>query len=172
MPAKTRTPASTHKRVVVVLLDHTPIRGYVNPSVLGRAESVDLLTPDGEHQAVAVEDIKCVYFVREFDASFEPERKAFLSRPKLDGLWVRLRFRDEDVMEGIVGNDLLGLLDAGVQLTPPDLHGNTLRIFVPRSALAELKVLGVVGIARRAPRQPAAAPTAEGHPSQPKLFDE
>ena len=49
----------------------------------------------------------------------------FLSRPKLDGLWVRLRFRDEDVMEGIVANDLLDLLDNGVQFTPPDLHGNT-----------------------------------------------
>ena len=51
--------------------------------------------------------------MREFTEPFEPERKTFLSRPKLDGLWVRLRFRDEDVMEGIVGNDLLDLLDSG-----------------------------------------------------------
>ncbi len=71
-----------------------------------------------------------------------PERKTFLSRPKLDGLWVRLRFRDEDVMEGIVANDLLDLLDKGVQLTPPDLHGNTLRIFIPRSALAGSESVG------------------------------
>lgn len=172
MATKTRAPASTHKRVVVVLLDHTPIRGYVNPGVLGHAESIDVLTPDGEHQSIASDDVKCVYFVREFDAAFEPERKSFLSRPKLDGLWVRLRFRDEDVIEGIVGNDLLGLLDSGVQLTPPDLHGNTLRMFVPRSALLEMKVLGVVGIARRPQRQPAAARTGEAHPAQSKLFGE
>jgi hypothetical protein len=57
-------------------------------------------------------------------------------------------------MEGIVGNNLLDLLDAGVQITPPDLHGNTLRMFVPRTALTEMKVLGVVGVARRAPRAP------------------
>lgn len=168
MPVKTRTPASTHKRVVLVLLDHTPIRGYVNPSTLARAESVDLLTPDGEHRVIAIGEVKCIYFVREFDTAFEPERKAFLSRPKLDGLWVRLRFRDEDVMEGIVGNDLLGLLDAGVQLTPPDLHGNTLRMFVPRSALLEMKVLGVVGVARRSA---ASAETRPG-PAQSKLFNE
>jgi hypothetical protein len=172
MPVKTRTPTSTHKRVVVVLLDHTPIRGYVNPSVPGHSESIDVLTPDGEHRAIPADDVKCVYFVREFGAEFEPERKVFLSRPKLDGLWVRLRFRDEDVMEGIVGNDLLGLLDAGVQLTPPDLHGNTLRMFVPRSALIEMKVLGVVGIARRVARQPARGRTAEGEPAQSKLFGE
>lgn len=172
MPVKARTPASTHKRVVVVLLDHTALRGYVNQAALGHGESVDLLTQDGEHQAIATDDVKCVYFVREFDAEFEPERKTFLSRPKLDGLWVRLRFRDDDVMEGIVGNDLLGLLDAGVQLTPPDLHGNTLRMFVPRAALLEMKVLGVVGVARRAPRQPAEARTSEGQPAQSKLFNE
>ena len=93
--------------------------------------------------------MKCVYFVREFKDAFELERKTFLSRPKLDGLWVRLRFRDEDAMEGIVSNNLLDLLDTGVQLTPPDLHGNVLRMFIPRSALAEMKVLGVVGVARR-----------------------
>lgn len=172
MPLKMRTPASTHKRVVVVLLDHKTVRGYVNQAALGHGESIDLLTQDGEHQALATADVKCVYFVREFDAEFEPERKVFLSRPKLDGLWVRLRFRDDDVVEGIVGNDLLGLLDAGVQLTPPDLHGNTLRMFVPRSALIEMKVLGVVGVARRAARQPAGAGTSEGQPAQSKLFSE
>ena len=80
------------------------------------------------------------------------ERKTFLSRPKLDGLWVRLRFRDDDALEGIVSNNLLDLLDTGVQLTPPDLHGNVLRMFIPRSALAEMKVLGVVGVARRTAR--------------------
>ena len=40
---------------------------------------------------------------------------------------------------------------AGVQITPPDLHGATVRIFIPRTALSEMTVLGVVGIARRKP---------------------
>ena len=149
---KSRSPASTHKKVVVLLLDHKVSKGYLNPSSLGRSESIDLLTLDGEHESVALEDVKAIYFVREFKEPFEPERKTFLSRPKLDGLWVRLRFRDEDAMEGIVANNLLDLLDAGVQLTPPDLHGNVIHMFIPRSALAELKVLGVVGAARRTPR--------------------
>lgn len=165
---KTRTPASTHKKVVVVLHEGTPVRGYLNPTGLGRVEKLNLLTPDGEHLSMAVEDVKCVYFVREFSESYEPERKAFYSRPKLDGLWVKLKFRDGDSIEGIVSNDLLDLLENGVQLTPPDLHGNSLRLFIPRSALAEMKVLGVVGIARRLPR--AASATAGA--SQPKLFTE
>ena len=135
-----------------LLLDRTVFKGYLNPGSLGRAETIDLLTPDGEHIPIKLDEVKSIYFVREFTEPFEPERKAFLSRPKLDGLWVRLRFRDEDTIEGIVSNDLLGLLDAGVHLTPPDLNGNNLRMYIPRSALSEMKVLGVVGAARRAPR--------------------
>jgi Family of unknown function (DUF6982) len=171
MLRKTPVAASTHKRVVVLLLDRTPVRGYLNPKLLGHDETIDLLTPDGQHRALPTTDVKCVYFVREFGADFDLERKTFLSRPKLDGLWVRLRFRDDDVLEGIVANDLLGLLNSGVQLTPPDLHGNTLRVFVPRSALLEMKVLGVVGGARRAARRPTAQ-AETGQPAQSKLFNE
>ena len=127
------------------------MRGYLNPAKLGDAESVDLLTPGGEHRTFPIKDVRSIYFVREFTDNFEPERKAFLSRPKLEGLWVRLKFRDNDCIEGVVPNDLLSLLDRGVQITPPDLHGATVRIFIPRTALSEMTVLGVVGIARRKP---------------------
>jgi hypothetical protein len=148
---KIRTSASTHKKVVVLLLDRTLLRGYLNPAKLGDAEAVDLLTPGGEHRTFPIKDVRSIYFVREFTDNFEPERKAFLSRPKLEGLWVRLKFRDNDCIEGVVPNDLLSLLDRGVQITPPDLHGATVRIFIPRTALSEMTVLGVVGIARRKP---------------------
>ena len=161
-PVKVRIPASTHKKVVVRFLDRNLLRGYMNPGKLGATETLDLLTPEGEQRSFDVKEIRSIYFVREFADDFEPERKAFLSRPKLDGLWVRLKFRDEDTIEGVVPNDLLSLLDRGVQITPPDLHGTTLRIFIPRTALIEMTVLGVVGIARRKPAVP----------SQPGLFND
>jgi hypothetical protein len=162
-------PSSTLKKAVVLLLDQTSLKGYLNPTLLGHGDQVDLLTVAGEHRTVQLTDIKTVYFVREFTERFELERKTFLSRPKLDGLWVRLRFRDDDVLEGMVGNNLLDLLDSGAQITPPDLHGNTLRMFVPRSALVEMKVLGVVGVARRTTRGRPAKALA---PAQSKLFTE
>ena len=133
---------------------------------LGQADPIDLLTPDGEHQEIPLAKVRSIYFVREFSDEFEPERKAFLSRPKLDGLWVRLRYSDGETIEGVVPNDLLTMLDNGIQITPPDLNSSTDRIFIPRSALTELTVLGVVGISRRKPA--AAAATA----IQPRLFNE
>jgi hypothetical protein len=148
-----------------VLADKKPMRGYLNPGRLGQSDPIDLLTPNGEHEQIPLTKIRSIYFVREFSDDFEPERKAFLSRPKLDGLWVRLRYADNETLEGVVPNDLLSLLDNGLQITPPDLNSTTDRIFVPRSALAEVTVLGVVGIARRKPAAAAAA-------AQPRLFTE
>lgn len=148
----------------MALLDRKSLRGYLNPARLGQVDPIDLLTPDGEHQELPLPKIRSIYFVRDFDDDFEPERKAFLSRPKLDGLWLRLRFLDGDSLEGVVPNDLLSLMDNGLQITPPDLNSNTDRIFIPRAALSEVTVLGVVGIARRKPAAAAAA--------QPRLFSE
>ena len=164
IPLKTRAPASTHKKVVIELGDRSALRGYLNPARLPGAETLDLLTQEGEHQEVPLPKVRAVYFVRDLQEGFAPERKAFLSRPKLDGLWVRVRFRDEVVLEGVIPNDLLAFLDNGLHLTPPDLNSNTDRIYIPRLAIAELTVLGVVGVARRKPVPAAAA--------QPRLFNE
>jgi hypothetical protein len=160
---KARAATSTHKKVVVTFADRTTLQGYLNPTHLPD-DPVDVLTTDGEHREVPLKEIRAVYFVRDFTDDYKPERKAFFSRPKLDGLWVRLKFRDNETLEGVVSNDLLALLDSGIQITPPDLNGAAVRIFVPRSALSEVTVLGVVGVARR---KPAAAV-----PAQPKLFSE
>jgi hypothetical protein len=161
---KNRATASTHKKVVVESMDRATIQGYLDPSRLRLTEPLDLLTTEGEHHHLPLKDLRAIYFVRDFSEAHEPERKAFLSRPKLDGLWVRLRFHDNEFLEGILTNDLLALIDSGVQITPPDLYASTVRIFVPRGALAEMTVLGVVGAARRKPAPPSAP--------QPKLFSE
>lgn len=160
---KKSSPASTHKKVVVQLSDRKSLRGYLNPASLNNGDAIDLLTPDGAHESLSLARVRSIYFVREFGEPFEPARKAFLSRPKLDGLWVKLRYTDDEVLEGVVPNDLLALMRNGVQITPPDLSANTDRIFIPRSAMAELTVLGVTGVARRKP-----APL----PPQPRLFNE
>ena len=152
---KKQAASSTLKKVVVELADGSAVPGYVNPSKLGKDDVFDLLTQDGEHREVSLEKVRCVYFVREFTSNYALERKAFLSRPKLDGLWVRLKFRDSETLEGVVPNDLLALLDSGVHITPPDMQGDTQRMFIPRAAITEMKVLGVVGVARR-PRVAAA----------------
>ena len=99
-------------------------------------------------------EIKGVYFVREFGDSESLTRKTFTSRPRSEGLWVRLRFKDSEVLEGLMPADLLQSTPEGFLVNPPDQRSNTQRIFVPRTALESLTVLAVIGAARRPRRGP------------------
>jgi len=95
-----------------------------------------------------------VYFVREFGDSESLARKTFTSRPRTEGLWVRLKFKDTEIVEGLMPSDLSQQIGEGFLVIPPDLRSNTQRIFVPRTALESLTVLAVIGGTHRKRRQP------------------
>ncbi len=148
-PADRRLMPSTHKKVVVRKMDRDSINGYVAPSNFVREGKLELLNTAGNVVAIDLRDIKGVYFVREFGDSESLSRKTFTSRPRTEGLWVRLKFKDNEVLEGMMPNDLSLTSAEGFLINPPDLRSNTQRIFVPRSALESLTVLGVIGATRR-----------------------
>ena len=147
---------STSKKVRISRFDREPMLGYVNPQTYLRPAGVEIITKDGNLSVVPYEEVKCVQFVRDFEPP-EPsaERKVFNTRPKMDGLWVRARFRDGEVIDGILTNNLLALESAGFTIVPPDPYSNNQRLFLPRTALAELQVLGVVGSPLRRPKAKA-----------------
>jgi hypothetical protein len=152
--------SSTHKKVIVRKMDRDAIPGYVAPASLVVNGKLELMNTAGKVVLIDLADIKGVYFVREFVEVEGSARKTFASRPRTEGLWVRLKFRDNDMTEGLMPNDLTQLSSEGFLINPPDSRGNVQRIFVPRSALAELTVLAVIGgpvARRRRPRKVAAA---------------
>ncbi len=151
---------STHKKVIVRKMDRDSVQGYVAPVFIADGK-VELLNTSGKVVLIELADVKGVYFVREFDESENFARKTFATRPRTEGLWVRLKFRDNEILEGMMPNDLTQLSGEGFLFTPPDTRSNTQRIFVPRSALAELTVLAVIGGAGRRRRRAAAAPEAQ-----------
>jgi len=161
--------SSTTKKVLARRLDGQVIAGYASPASYLRVDGVELLSRDGQVIQIPYSALKCVYFVREFEpAAGSEERKLFQSRPKLEGLWVRMRFRDEDLMDGVLPNDLLQLTDRGLVITPPDPYSNNQKIFVPRLALLEVAVLGVIGSPLTKPRRKPRGPGKE----QIELFRE
>lgn len=151
--------ASTSKKVVIRRFDREPLAGFVNPQTYLRAEGLEFLTAAGELVSAPYSEVKTVCFVRDFDfAELPADRLVFNTRPKVNGIWIRMRLRDGEVREGMLPNNLLQLEPYGFSFTPPNPASNNLRIFVPREALAEITVLGVVG---SRPRRPEPAPTGQ-----------
>ena len=145
---------STHKKVIVRKMDRDSISGYVAPANFVRDGKLELLNTAGNVVGIDLREIKGVYFVREFSDSESLVRKTFTSRPRTEGLWVRLKFKDNEIVEGLMPNDLAQQLNEGFLLNPPDLRSNTQRIFVPRTALDSLTVLAVIGATHRQRRRP------------------
>lgn len=137
--------ASTTKKAVLRRFDREPLAGYLNPLTFLQPAGVELLSAQGAVSAVPYEEIKSISFVRDFQGGEGAERLVFQTRPKTEGLWVNLQFRDGDAMEGIMPNNLLQLDYHGFTIIPPDPYSNNQRVFVPRAALRAVEVLGVVG---------------------------
>ena len=136
--------------MVVERFGRERIRGYVNLATYLQPSGIEVMTADGNVGQVPYSQVKVVSFVRELEgAGVLSERREFLARPKTAGLWVELRFRDGDRLEGVLPNNLLLLEPLGYSFSPPESAGNAQRAFVPRAALDEISVLGVVGGKRR-----------------------
>jgi hypothetical protein len=136
---------STRKKVIVRKLGRDSVSGYVAPSDFVREGRLELLNTSGKVIQIDLTEIKTVDFVRDFADSGGPSRKTFATRPRTEGLWVRLKFADNDVIEGMIPNDLRQISAEGFLITPPDTRANIQRLFVPRSALTEVTVLAVIG---------------------------
>jgi hypothetical protein len=157
---------STNKKAILRRFEKEPLAGYVNPVSFLQSTGVEVLSADGRVTTVPYEDVKTVSFVRDFEASVEAGRRVFNTRPKIEGLWVSLEFRDGEAMEGILPNDLLQVEPFGFMLVPPDPSSNTQRVFAPRAALRSAQILGVVGSPLRRRRAKTAPKEQIG------LFDE
>jgi hypothetical protein len=147
--------AGSRKKVVLRMEDQTTHAGYLPASsVVDRhTGEVQLLDVAGRLVGFAPTAIRYIAYVRDFnlDDAIMPERllrKTFLARPRGEGLWVRITFRDGETLEGLAALDKTvledAIADAGIYLVPPDVRSNTQRLFVPRAAMAEMTLLGVV----------------------------
>jgi hypothetical protein len=157
-------PGSTAKKVVVRRFDRENLTGFVNIYSYLQPHHIELLKPDGALLLLPFDEVKSVSFVRDFENDTDSGR-IFMTRPKFEGLWVRMTFRDGEVTDGVLPNNLLSWESAGFTVTPPEPDSNTQKVFVPRQALKSIQVLGVVGSPLRSKRK-----KADPMKDQPTLF--
>jgi hypothetical protein len=148
------TMATAQKKVVIRRSGGVLAWGYLPQSGFLVEGKVELIEVDARAKLIDLNQIQTIAYVRDFnlDDAVEPERmgrRMFSARPKGEGLWIRVEFqRDLAPLEGLLSCDL-GFLDSlledrGIFLVPPDGRSNTTKLFVPRSALRSMEVLGWV----------------------------
>lgn len=160
--------SNARKKVIIrrfageTLPGYLPLSGFVHGQA--PAHVLDLLDLSGRVAQVSLKDVKTISFVRDFNLAdnVNPERlsrRTFLSRPRNEGLWVRLTFHSPehapDILEGLADTSLSLIdsliQDSGLSISPPDVRSNTQRIFIPRSAMADLQLLAVITTPSRKP---------------------
>lgn len=135
------------RKVIVRRVDGEILKGYADQSldpVKGKESSVTVTSLTEELITVPKSEIKALFFVRKFSGNKEyAEVKFFESQPRIDGLWVRVYFFDNEAIEGIVANSINFLIEDGFYLKPPDPNSNNRLMYVVKSALKDFTVLGV-----------------------------
>lgn len=150
-------PGTEKHRVVVNLLDGTVVKGYLETTV-----PTDLATllenpsrkfptqlnlsraDDSRPVNIDLSKAKAVFFVKSFDGDKVKNPVRFYGNgPAVHGIWVEVRFKDGEVVEGVIHNSLHHLVEEGFLLSPSDPDGNNEVIYVLKSSISNYRVLGV-----------------------------
>ena len=100
--------------------------------------------PSGGFIEANASELKAIFFVKSFEGSRDySEFKVFRTRPNEKGVWVRVRFRDGEEMEGVTPNCLDTYTKSVFHMSPPDPASNNQVVLVSKSFLKEMRVLGL-----------------------------
>jgi hypothetical protein len=145
----------THQ--VVIRYENHAVRGFAEASEIGSVEQ--LLRNDSQNRLesirlrllgsettenVPTKDAKAVFFVKTFDGDLRHRALHFHEHaPVVPGLWVRVYFHDNEMIEGIISNTKDFVLESGFFLMPTDPNGNNKLVYVLKGGLKDFHVLGM-----------------------------
>ncbi len=139
----------SNQKVVIRYTDGRVLRGFVpkrNDTPLQDTLSDSLVVKEsgGKRVKVVASDLKAIFFVRSFEGNPDyAEFRVFSSRPSGKGVWVRVRFKDGEVIEGVAPNCIETYSKALFYITPPDPRSNNQGVLVSKHYLKEMQVLGL-----------------------------
>jgi hypothetical protein len=142
--------------VVVRYANHI-VRGSIDREAFLAADSAqDKKTPNSleiitlvREGATAAEDLpieeaKAVFFVRSLEGNAGQRDIHFHDgAPLMENLWVRITFKDGEVMEGLTDNTGEYLHQSGFYLRPTDPTSNNLLAYVLKDQVADFRILGL-----------------------------
>jgi len=138
--------SSTAKRLILYRFDRQPVEALVHADAYLLDVGIELMFLDGNVQVIDYNSIKALCFAAEgAPADLFTAPAAFERRPKTPGLWASFRLRDDDLLEGVLPHNIMEWPAQGYFLTPPRANTYRQRVFLPRQAVRETALLGLVG---------------------------
>ncbi|HEY2934584.1 MAG TPA: hypothetical protein VGK99_22840 [Acidobacteriota bacterium] len=131
---------SSLRKVIVRTRDGKVTAGFAREDTI--KDEVGILTRQGKDEVFNIEDIKAIFFVKDFDGDPKHEEfKFFTKQPISEKIWVRVELVDGEILEGAVKNnvDLQNL--HGFYLWPSDKDANNEIAYIPRSFVRRLTIL-------------------------------
>ena len=120
------------------------IPGYLDKGRLLTRGVLKMSDRNGAAVPVDVHKLKAVFFVRDFTGNRDyMEDKTVTGEPARPGIVARVRFEDNETLEGITENSLELLSSPGFFFWPADPGSNNLLIYIVKSALIGFRVLAV-----------------------------
>ncbi len=120
------------------------VPGYLDKGRLLPRGILKMSDMNGEPLPVDLQKLKGVFFVHDFTGDGDYlEEKSLNVDPSRLGLRVRIRFDDNESLEGVTENTLELLTSPGFFFWPSDAKSNNRLIFVVKTALLGFVVLGV-----------------------------
>jgi hypothetical protein len=136
---------------VVVQFGQETLRGFTNRAQWspGLLQSNDLQSPPilaenaTEPTVVDMHQTKAVFFVRTFQGSGSDPILFHSNAPHKNKLWVRVRFHDGELMEGVMPNSVDLLLYDTISLVLSDPENNNLLVVFAKNQIREFHILGL-----------------------------
>jgi hypothetical protein len=164
--------SSTAKRLILYRFDRQPLEALAHADSYLSDVGVEVMTRDGNLQVIGYKDVKALCFgAQGAPADLFTSPAVFERRPKTAGLWTSFVLRDGDILEGVLPHNLLEWPKQGYLLTPPRAGAYRQRVFIPRLAVRETVLRGMVGKPLQAFAKKSAQPGAVDADRQLSMFD-
>jgi hypothetical protein len=145
--------SSSTKKAMVYRFEREPLAGFVDSVQPFDGTAIQFLNREGVVQSLPAEQLKSICFVRDWISGPPWLRNQYAVRPRQQGLWVRLKFKDGDFVEATMPNGLSAFEPQSFAISPPEPASGVQRVLVPRTALSDFEILGVVGSPLKKNRQ-------------------
>jgi len=131
-------------KVVIQTRERELFRGFSKADFIA-GSTIKVIDEKGKQFELPLENLKAVFFVRDFNGNPKYNEVRFLSTQGKSVRWVvaEIRFQDDEVVEGKIRNDLEFLTGRGFFLFPSDEIGNTEVIYVVKTAIKGFRVVGL-----------------------------